>query len=264
MQKSDASHTFHASATDRQRFQVHLDFGQLFEAQGEFDRAVIEYQDALTVAETKGHGTFTPADRALAHRRIASASDRLGRFDQADIHYKKALKLGPKDPKIWNDVGYSYYLQGMWSDAEQAFKTAMKLAPDDARIRTNLGLTLAASGRSQEALSLLSRSEGDAAGHANLGYSLAASGQPELARPHYQKALAMRPDLEVARRALAQLDGPQPGPVKVRSTLSSQIPTVAKGLADPQVTPTATSGTEETSSTPLPLPFPPLPGRTLP
>ena len=68
------------------------------------------------------------------------------------VHYQKALKLSPKDPKVWNDVGYSYYLQGRWPDAERALKTAAKLAPDDERIRINLGLTLAAAGKTTEAL----------------------------------------------------------------------------------------------------------------
>src|SRR6185437_395597 len=40
--------TFHPTATDRQRFQVHLDLGRVFESQGNFERALQEYQDALT------------------------------------------------------------------------------------------------------------------------------------------------------------------------------------------------------------------------
>ena len=122
--------------------------------------------------------------------------DRLGRFAQAETHYQKALKLSPKDPKIWNDAGYSYYLQGRWADAERALNTAVRLAPEDERIRTNLGLTLAAQGRTQEALPLLSRANGEAIGHANLGYLLAATGQLDLARQQYETALALRPDLD--------------------------------------------------------------------
>ena len=144
--------------------------------------------------------------------------DRLGRFAQAETHYKKALKLSPKDPKIWNDAGYSYYLQGRWADAERALKTATRLSPDDERIRTNLGLTLAAAGRSDEALPLLSQSNGDAIGHANLGYLLAASGQVDLARQQYETALALRPDLQLARRALARLDLQQRGARRRRRT----------------------------------------------
>ena len=256
--------TFHPSATDRQRFQVHLDFGRVFENQGNFDRAIQEYQDALTVAETKRHGEFKAVDQALAHRRMAAVFDRLGRFPQAEDHYKKALKLSPKDPKIWNDSGYSYYLQGRWDEAERALKTALKLAPDDARVRTNLGLTLAASGRSQEALPLLSRSEGDAVGHANLGYLLAATGQFDQARQEYEKALTMRPDLALARRALVQLDRQQRGLADMtKQTLIARAP--ARPV-DPAVK--TTSITEYSSLPELPpptsLPFPRLPSRTLP
>ena len=83
----------------------------------------------------------------------------------------------------------------------------MKLAPDDARVRTNLGMTLAAAGKTKEAPPAPEPApKGDAIGHANLGYLLAATGQFDEARQEYQTALAMRPDLALARRALVQLD----------------------------------------------------------
>jgi tetratricopeptide (TPR) repeat protein len=263
-QKVDESHTFHKSVSDQQRFQVHLDFGRIFEGQGEFDRAVQEYQDALTVAETKGHGQFKPVDRALAHRRIAAASDRLGRFAQAEAHYKKALKLGPKDPKTWNDAGYSYYLQGRWAEAERALRAGLKLAPDDARLRTNLGMTLAAAGRSREALPLLGHAQGEAVGHANLGYLLAATGQIEPARQQYETALTLRPDLDLARRALAQLDGRRPGlPAPGTPALASRHAPIDP--VDPGVMPASATGAEDIIlPPPPPLPYPKLPSRTLP
>jgi Flp pilus assembly protein TadD len=208
---NDPRSEFHKTATDRQRLQVHLDFGRIFEAQGDFDGAVLEYQDALTVLDTKGRGEFRAADHAVAHRRMGAALDRLGRFAQAEVHYKKAIRFAPRDPKAWNDVGYSYYLQSRYAEAERALRTALRFAPQDERIRTNLGLTLAAGGQAQAALPLLSQTGGDAIGHANLGYLLASSGQLELARHHYEQALAQRPDLELARRALAQIERQQAG-----------------------------------------------------
>ena len=51
------SHTdFHEKATERQQFQVHIDFGRAFETQGNLDAAIQEYQDALKVVENKERG----------------------------------------------------------------------------------------------------------------------------------------------------------------------------------------------------------------
>ena len=164
------SHDFRPDVTRDQKIHVHIDLGRVFETRGNFEAALMEYQQALEACEHKGFGRLRSTDEALAERRIAGALDRLGRFSQAEVHYKKAIRLSPRDPKIWNDTGYSYYLQGRWADAERTFKTALRYAPDDPRITTNLGLTLAAAGRTKEALPLLSRFTGDAIGHANLGY----------------------------------------------------------------------------------------------
>ncbi len=231
-QPSASETDFHETATDRQRFQVHIDFGRVFETQGNFDAAVLEYQDALTVLETRKRGSFQPTDNALAHRRMGGALDRLGRFAQAEVHYKKALKLSPKDARIWNDAGYSYYLQGRWADAERLFTTAMKLAPEDERVRVNLGLTLAAAGKPDQAFPFLSQSSGDAVGHANLGYLLAATGQTDLARRQYETALALRPELDVAHRALATLDQ-EPGVVVQARTVPDTSAPIAQATAAP-------------------------------
>jgi Flp pilus assembly protein TadD len=177
---------------------------------------------------------------------MAGALDRLGRFSEAEVHYQKALHFAHRDPKVWNDVGYSYYLQGRWADAERALKTAAKLAPDDERIRVNLGLTLAAAGKTSEAFPLLSKSTGDAAGHANLGYLLAATGQFELARQQYETALAMRPDMELARRALTRLERQQqdpPLPEETNGLLSAKLRSTAHPV-DYQVKPAATTGSK--------------------
>ncbi len=197
--------TFTAEPTEAQRLNVHMDLGKVFEKQGNFEAALLEYQEALAVAERGGIGKTRSRDEALVHRRMGNALDGLGRFPQAEVHYKKAIKLDPHNVKMWNDAGYSYYLQGRWAEAEQTFNTASKMAPGDVRIKTNLGLTLAAIGRTEDALALLSQYSGDAIGHANLGYLLAATGQKDLARREYEKALAMRPQLDQARRALDQL-----------------------------------------------------------
>ena len=257
--KAGESTIFHKAATDRQKFQVHVDFGKVFDAQGNLDRALQEYQDALKVAEARGRGGLTAADQSLAHRRIASTLDRRGQFRESEAHYLKAQKLAPKDPKVWNDAGYSYYLQGRWDDAERSLRTALKLAPDDPRVRTNLGMTLGAAGKTREALTLLSANEGDAVGHANLGYLLASTGQYQRARQEYQAALSMRPDLPLAHRALAQLDRQERGIATPSQATVARVDTTpatsGSRTVDPQVARTSASAPSEV----IPPPLPPLP-----
>jgi hypothetical protein len=235
LNRSKETTTFRRNLTPAQRIHTHLDLGKVFESSGNYDAALMEYQQGLAACEKKSFGRSQSADEALAHRRIGNVLDRLGRFAQSELHYKKAIKCNPKDPKIWNDAGYSYYLQGRWADAERTLKTALGLAPEEPRIQTNLGLTLAAAGRTQEALPILSRFSGDAIGHANLGYLLAATGQTELARQQYLQALALRPNLVLARRALAKLDlGEQAATVASSTTVPPPAPPRTVSAARPR------------------------------
>ncbi len=252
--------TFHSKASDRQRFQVHIDFGKVFETQGNLDRAMQEYGEALKIAEERGRHRQKNADAALAHRRLASALDRQGRFRESEPHYHRAQRLAAKDPRVWNDSGYSYYLQGRWEEAEAALRTARKLAPDDARIRTNLGMVLAAEGRTRDALPLLSNNQGDAIGHANLGYLLAATGQYDLARREYQEALLLRPDLMLAQRALTQLDRQQSATATATTAIAANAPASTNIRVPMPVDPavTRTSATTVAPTDELP-PLPPLP-----
>jgi Flp pilus assembly protein TadD len=235
LSRATDSMQFRKNPTPAQRIHTHLDLGRVFEKHGNYEAALMEYQQGLAACEKKWVGRNHSPDEALAHRRLGNVLDRLGRFAQAELHYKQAIRCSPRDPKVWNDAGYSYYLQGRWTDAERTLKTASKLAPEDSRIQTNLGLALAAAGRTKEALPMLSQYSGDAIGHANLGYLLAATGQVELARQQYRQALALRPNLALAQRALAQLDRA----AEASAVAARGLPTLPPGTSDATVRRTA-------------------------
>jgi Tfp pilus assembly protein PilF len=201
---------FRKDVSHDQGFNVHVELGRVYESQSNFEAAVVEYQKAVEICDKKGSvvsgAKLGPAQRSLAERRLAAAYDRMGKFTQAEVHYGKALHATPKDPKVWNDVGYSYYLQTRLADAERSLKTADSIDPNNPQVLTNLGLTLAAAGKYDEALAALSRAGGPAAGQANLGFILAAMGKTEEAKSHYEAALAAQPEMAPARYALAQLE----------------------------------------------------------
>ncbi len=219
---------FRKEVTPLQQFNVHLEVGRAREAQEDYTEAVVEYEKALEATQKRSSRfagpTITAAQEARAQRRLGAALDHLGRFEQSEVHYRAALKLSPNDPKVWNDAGYSCYLQGRWDDAIRDFKMADKLDPGNPRLLTNLGMVYAAAGKNDEALATLIRAGGDAAGHANMAFLMATQGKTDLARKHYETALSIKPDLAPARQALAALDA-----------RDSQAPQLAHREASPPI-----------------------------
>jgi Flp pilus assembly protein TadD len=186
--------------------ELHLDLGRALDAQGQLERANDEYHKAINAARSRNLTQGTKAGRARLQRRLAAAYDRLGRFREANAHYHEAQKLAPNDPDVWNDCGYSAYLQGRWDDAEKHLRKALSLDRGHERATTNLGLTLAASGRVDEAFELLRGAGGASAAHANIAYVLAAQGKHDEARSHYELAKKLQPNLQVAVKGVAALD----------------------------------------------------------
>lgn len=215
---------FRKDVTHDQEYNVHVELGRVYETQGNNEAAVVEYQKAVDVCEKKGSvlggSKLSAEQQSLAQRRMAEAFDRMGRFAQSEVHYQKALKLTPRDPKVWNSTGYSLYLQNRWADAVRAYKTADSISPNEPKVLTNLGFALAAQGKNEEALAALTRAGGPAVAHANLGYILAAMGKTEEARHHYAAALTIQPALTAAGQALAKLDAQsKPSAASLAATL---------------------------------------------
>ena len=244
---------FSDKLTPEQQYNAHIELGRFQESQENFDLALGEYLKALEASESRSTllgGAKNTAKQALAHRRMGSALDRLGRFEQAENEYSTALKLSPNDPKIWNDAGYSYYLQSRWTDSERALKTAAKLDPNNTKIMTNLGLNLAASGKTDEALAEFTKAGGRAAGHTNLGYILAAMGKTAEAEKHYKLALEYQPQMEPARAALSALSARSAYEVQIAAASGPPAGSAPLLIGQPGVLPVAAlrqpppSGTE--------------------
>ncbi len=200
---------FEPKATPEQEVGLRMELGRVHEEAGQLEAAVVDYEKAIEALEKPGAPRWSTrpsaGQKATAHRKLAVVLDRLGRFAESDVQYKAALKFSPDDPKVWNNAGYSQYIQGRWEEAERTLRTAARLAPADPKVATNLGLTLAARGKVDEALAVLTRAVGPAAAHADIGYVLAATGRRDEAVGHYRTALSLQPGLATAETALAEL-----------------------------------------------------------
>jgi Flp pilus assembly protein TadD len=130
----------------------------------------------------------------------------IGHLNEAEKHIMRAVELAPGDAYSLSILGYLRFKQQKYDDALDALSRAAKVEPDNAEIQNYLGLTLGQKGMRGPAETALRRaiqlmpSYGSA--HNNIAVVYLAQQPPsiELARWHYQKALAVghprNPELE--------------------------------------------------------------------
>src|SRR4029077_19840161 len=89
--------------------------------------------------------------------------------------------------------------RGDWSGAENTCRLILNVRPDHFDALKLLASIAARTGRTHEALELLSHAvcadPGDSGAHTDRGNALADLGRPEAALESYERAIALRPDL---------------------------------------------------------------------
>jgi tetratricopeptide (TPR) repeat protein len=171
--------------------------GRSLEKRGEEDQAVARYSEAVKLDPR----------RADAWLRLAILHDQQGKFTDSGEMYREALAHKPGDPDIFCNIGYSFYLQQRWAEAEMNLRQAITLQPDHARAHNNLGLLLARTRRDNEALAEFRKGGcSDADAHTNLAFALALERRWPEARGHYRQALAADASCETARLGLQRLE----------------------------------------------------------
>jgi Flp pilus assembly protein TadD len=137
---------------------------------------------------------------------LAAIQLELGHLPDAEKHITQAVALAPNDAYSLSILGYLRFRQQRYDDALDALSRAAKSEPENAEIQNYLGLTLGQKGMRGPAETALRKaiqiepSYGSA--HNNLAVVYLAQQPPsiELARWHYQKALATghprNPELE--------------------------------------------------------------------
>jgi Tfp pilus assembly protein PilF len=179
--------------------QICMTMAQTLENNGQEAEAIVQYEKARSL----------DPDLKQATRRLAVLYDRQGDQERALAEYQQALKDSPHDATVYNDLGYCYYCRGKWAEAEQNFRAALREDAKHQRAWNNLGMTLAQQQRYVESMQAFSKAVRPAEAHCNLAFILTAQGKRFEAQREYRQALALEPDLQIARTALGKLEADQ-------------------------------------------------------
>ncbi len=154
--------------------------------QGEFSKAESTLKEML---KADGSNAFTLAN-------LAATQMEQGRDAEAEVHLRKALANAPRDPFTLATMGILKFRQEQYEDALDYLGLAAQYNPSSALIHNYLGMALSEQGMRGPAETALRRAiqlqPGFSDAHFNLALVYALQDPPltELARWHYQKALA--------------------------------------------------------------------------
>jgi Tfp pilus assembly protein PilF len=148
------------------------------------------------------------ADRAS--RQLAVLYDKADDQTRAMHEFQELLKKKPKDVSLLNDVGYSCYNRGQWTEAENYLRKAIALDKNYKPAWVNLGLALAQQGKQVEALEAFGHAVSNAQAYANLGFVFAVQGKKEEALTVYRRSLELEPTLKISQAAVARLERNEP------------------------------------------------------
>jgi len=191
--------------------------GNAFSKQGEIDRAIDSYHQALRLQPDYGvvhynlgnlwaqQGDLKEAERHLieavdidsghaeAHYSLGNVQARQGRLESAAGHYRMALDLGLLQDTVYFNLAMTLIKLGRANESSAILKESIRVHPNSAPTYNALGRVLAAQGKLDEAIEYFRRAvsiqPGFADAHESLGRALAQQGNKDQAAKHYQEAL---------------------------------------------------------------------------
>jgi tetratricopeptide (TPR) repeat protein len=169
--------------------------GQLAEAQGDRERAVNQYREALKIEPHHQNALF----------RLGAIYTAARRYDDAIATWQQYIKATRNASAAYNNLAYCYEQAGKLLDAEATYKSGIERDPQSSTCRVNYGLMLARHERIEESLAQLRMALSPAEVHYNLGAVCEQKGRLAQAKAYYEKALELDPNLVDARTKLTEL-----------------------------------------------------------
>jgi serine/threonine protein kinase/tetratricopeptide (TPR) repeat protein len=163
---------------------VHVTLGLIYTGQGQHERALVEFQQALNL----------DPDNNEALRGLAGSYEAAGNIKQAEETYLKAIALKPGYWGGYARLARFYYSQRRYEDAISYYTQVIALTPDSARAYSDRGAMYVASERWAEARRDLEHSieiQPSRAAYSNLGSLYFYEGRYSDAADIYAKAVEL-------------------------------------------------------------------------
>jgi len=165
----------------------HICLGTLFNGTGAYEKAIVQFQQALEREPSSDD----------AYRGLAKGYEAQGRLEQAEATYRKAIALRPSYWGTHQNLGRFYYRHGRYGEAEPEFQRVIELTPDNVRGYYSLGALYHLMGRTDEAIHLLEQSlaiEPTGFAYSNLATLHFFQGHYTKAVPLFEKAVELAPN----------------------------------------------------------------------
>ncbi|WP_116472749.1 tetratricopeptide repeat protein [Zobellella maritima] len=128
-----------------------------------------------------------------SYNALGLLADIIEKGSEARHFYQCALTIAPGSAMVYSNLGFSYYLDGEYPQAERALTRAVNQQPDYQRAWSNLGLLYFRWGRQQEALQALRKVMTQAEALNDMGYIAMMEGEYTLASGLFQRAIDSSP-----------------------------------------------------------------------
>lgn len=199
------------------RIKYYLQKGLIAEARAEYDRAVIEYQKGMKLADQSGKYakqkvslTISLGEVSLARGKHEKALDQFNNAEE--LYHRNHVEDQRLLSRLYNSIGILYKEQGAWKDAKTYFQKSLEIDkktlpsphPQLAKTNNNLATTYYYQSDYQHALdhmknavSVLAEFYGEnhrlvAAGYNNLGVVYSMTDQFDEATAYLKKALEIK------------------------------------------------------------------------
>jgi tetratricopeptide (TPR) repeat protein len=174
--------------------------GSLAYEEGEYERAVALYQDAVK----------KNPDDAEAWSNLGQVLVRLGRTADAIPNFERAISILPGRWAYHFNLARAYGLLNRWDEAVASYREAERLYPNDYAVSFNLGLALRKTGDHAGAIEEFKKAIAldpqDPTFHLSLATSYEAIGREAEAVEAYRRTLELAPEAPEAPRIRAHIE----------------------------------------------------------